>query len=209
MRVVKIAAPDRVSTINWMETDRWPAIGQRTTFAARTPTWAKVLTPLLIALTALAAVAAYVSYDRGVKWEKTALVATDSLTQSRENLSEALSKVKQLQSSLDASEADVRSLESRLTALSDEKAQARDEAAQATLSAAALYDLTRSASSVTALMSQCISYQDQWSQVLYNVASGATYDRSSVEKLMSEMSSTCDNALSSAEVLRSIVDGIQ
>lgn len=172
------------------------------------PLWVKIATVSLAAAFILSMSLAYVSYDRGSSWAERAANSEIALEEARVSLEESAGKIDDLQESLYLSERDVKELEERLTLLADEKAQAKDEAAQATLSAAALYELTRSATSVTTLMSRCIAYQDRWTDVLVNVASGALYDRTSIDAFISEMSSTCESAQASAEALRSIVDGL-
>lgn len=150
----------------------------------------------------------YIAYSRGVAWEDRSSEALVSLKAAQNKLVDATEELGRLESDLVSSERDVKSLELRLTELADEKAQARDEAAQATLSVASLYDLTQAASSVTSLLSRCIAYQDRWAQVLISVASGATYDKSSVDSFAKDMATTCANALTSAEILKDVVDGL-
>lgn len=172
------------------------------------PLWVKLTISVLSLVLLLAVTLAYVSYNRGSLWAKRATDSAAALKEAQYSLEEYVNKVDDLQESLYLSERDVKDLEERLTMLADEKAQAKDEAAQATLSAAALYELTQSASSVTTLMSRCIAYQDRWADVLVNVASGTLYDRASINTFVSEMSSTCESAQDSAEALRSIVEGL-
>lgn len=178
-------------------------------FVGGLPRWIKVLTFFSIVAAVVGSTTAYVANDRGTKWERNAREVSASLLESQKQLSESIVRVKELELSLSASESDVKSLENRLTTLSDEKAQARNQAAQASLSAAALYDLTRSASSVTALMGQCITYQSRWTQVLSDMLSGYSYDKSAAERFLYQLSETCNSALSSAQKLREIVESIQ
>ena len=196
------------STVLEMSFTQWPSGHVPTVIKRVAPLWMKVLLALSIAAVAALSYTSYLSYSRGSAWESRSSEALVSLKDAQNKLAEATGELGRLESDLVSSERDVKSLELRLTELADEKAQARDEAAQATLSVAALYDLTQAASSVTSLLSRCIAYQDRWAQVLINVASGTTYDESSVDSFAKDMATTCANALTSAQALKDVVDGL-
>jgi hypothetical protein len=195
-------------TVLAMTFTQWPASHVTTVIKRVTPLWMKVLLSISVVVVTVLSYTSYLSYSRGTTWEKRASEAIVSLRAAQDKLVEATEEMGKLESDLVSSERDVKSLELRLTDLANEKAQARDEAAQATLSVAALYDLTQAASSVTSLLSQCIAYQDRWAQVLLNSASGTAYEKSSVESFAKEMATICANALTSAQALKDVVDGL-
>ncbi len=106
-------------------------------------------------------------------------------------------------------DAEIATLQERLGAVANEKAQEQDAKASAETAARHLVELTSIALEVNSEFESCLSYSDEWADVLSKIALGYAYNRSSLDSFISEMARVCGGAKGRAKVLRDYISSLE